>query len=668
LRRRNVLSVTQLCLSALRVRGLFADSFCPPSLFTARFPEMNHGTFKIDLENSPAEIRTGLAHLLEEYQALQRDFGTPVSFHPDDSLTEKRFFFAKKTENGWEILYGRPIEAFRALGRILAATEETEISESCAFEMLSLQLESSRNGVILPKNVKTFLRRAALMGINTLMLYLEDTYEVSGEPFFGYLRGRFTQAELKDFDDYAAAFGIEMVPCIQTLGHLKQALQWKIAFDDVTDTPDVMLVGEEKTYELLGRMIDAARAPFRSDKIHLGMDEAWDLGTGKYKKRFGDRSVFDIMNDHLARVVELCEERDLQPMIWSDMYFRIASETHEYYDLDIKIPQEVIERIPEKVDLVYWDYYHTDQSFYETYIERHREMKKEPIVAPGAWNWNHFWTNIPYSLARVIPCVKACKAKNLRRLFITTWGDDGMECDIFSVLPVVQTIADLAYGDQPDEEQTARNFAASSLADYHDYQLASQLDQHPPSKDPALEYSNTSKWLMWDDPLIGLCEPFQEVDSYRKNYEQLAEKLEAVARKENPGAKRLEFPAQVARVLALKCDLRKNFVAAWRSKDRTALKNLIENEAKPLLREQRKLWKLHREMWLKTYKPFGLEVIELRYGGQIARVESLIDRIEDFIDGKIAEIPEFDSELLLWADTQMKIGHYRRIATPSAIS
>src|SRR5690606_30249058 len=151
--------------------------------------------------------------------------------------------------------------------------------------MLSLQLESSRNGVITPDNVKAFIRRAALMGINTLMLYLEDTYEVPGEPFFGYLRGRFTQEELKDLDDYADAFGMEMAPCIQALGHMKQALQWKIAFGDVTDTPDVMLAGEEKTYELLGRMIDAARAPFRSNRIHLGMDEAFGMGTGKYKTR-----------------------------------------------------------------------------------------------------------------------------------------------------------------------------------------------------------------------------------------------------------------------------------------------------------------------------------------------------------------------------------------------
>ena len=62
------------------------------------------------------------------------------------------------------------------------------------------------------------------MGLNAVCLYTEDTYEVPNEPFFGYLRGRYETSELKELDDYAADFGIEMFPCIQTLGHMEQVL------------------------------------------------------------------------------------------------------------------------------------------------------------------------------------------------------------------------------------------------------------------------------------------------------------------------------------------------------------------------------------------------------------------------------------------------------------
>jgi len=32
--------------------------------------------------------------------------------------------------------------------------------------------------------------------------------------------------ELKEIDDYAASLGVKLVPCIQTLAHLAQFLQW----------------------------------------------------------------------------------------------------------------------------------------------------------------------------------------------------------------------------------------------------------------------------------------------------------------------------------------------------------------------------------------------------------------------------------------------------------
>ena len=64
----------------------------------------------------------------------------------------------------------------------------------------------------------------ALMGMNLGMMYTEDTYEVPGQPYFGYQRGRYTYEELHALDDYADMLGIELCPCVQTLGHLNRAL------------------------------------------------------------------------------------------------------------------------------------------------------------------------------------------------------------------------------------------------------------------------------------------------------------------------------------------------------------------------------------------------------------------------------------------------------------
>ena len=82
----------------------------------------------------------------------------------------------------------------------------------------------SRNAVLRPDALRGFLRRMALMGLDVGMMYTEDTYEVPGEPYFGYMRGRYSIEELRALDDYAAILGIELVPCIQTLGHLNRVL------------------------------------------------------------------------------------------------------------------------------------------------------------------------------------------------------------------------------------------------------------------------------------------------------------------------------------------------------------------------------------------------------------------------------------------------------------
>ena len=47
-------------------------------------------------------------------------------------------------------------------------------------------------------------------------MYTEDTYEVPGQPYFGYQRGRYTYEELHALDDYADKMCIRDRSCIAT--------------------------------------------------------------------------------------------------------------------------------------------------------------------------------------------------------------------------------------------------------------------------------------------------------------------------------------------------------------------------------------------------------------------------------------------------------------------
>ena len=72
------------------------------------------------------------------------------------------------------------------------------------------------------------------MGLNALFLYTEDTIELPDYPYFGYMRGAYTAQEIRKLDDYAARFGVELIPCIQTLAHFTAPMRWR-AFDELRD-------------------------------------------------------------------------------------------------------------------------------------------------------------------------------------------------------------------------------------------------------------------------------------------------------------------------------------------------------------------------------------------------------------------------------------------------
>ena len=131
------------------------------------------------------------------------------------------------------IEYAEKHHFFRALGlaiqHIQNGEKSFEIKEKAFFRsngpMFDLSQAASAFNVT---ELKSIIIQLALMGLNTLMLYTEDNYEVESQPYFGYMRPKYSQKDLKELDDYAYDLGIEMIPCIQTLSHMQEALKWKV--------------------------------------------------------------------------------------------------------------------------------------------------------------------------------------------------------------------------------------------------------------------------------------------------------------------------------------------------------------------------------------------------------------------------------------------------------
>ncbi|MBR5529816.1 MAG: beta-N-acetylhexosaminidase, partial [Oscillospiraceae bacterium] len=134
---------------------------------------------------------------------------------------------------------------------------------------LGIMLDCSRNAVMKPEQVMEFANLAAGMGYNMLMLYTEDTYELEGDPYFGYMRGRYTREELRAIDTHCQNIGMELIPCIQVLAHMNQ-LKYMDDYSLMYDCNDILMVGEERVYQLINKMFDTLEACFTTRRAHIG--------------------------------------------------------------------------------------------------------------------------------------------------------------------------------------------------------------------------------------------------------------------------------------------------------------------------------------------------------------------------------------------------------------
>nr|WP_245339240.1 beta-N-acetylhexosaminidase [Paenibacillus shirakamiensis] len=533
-------------------------------------------------------------------------------------------------------------------------------------------LDVSRNAVLTKESVEQFLEMTAIMGFDTFMLYTEDTYTIESQPYFGYMRGRYSEDEIKGFDDYADKLGIELIPCIQTLAHLATFLRWDTA-STLKDTADVLIIGEEPTYAWIRQMIEAAQRPVRSRRIHIGMDEAHGLGLGRYLENYGYQNRFELMNRHLQQVLNITESLGLKPIIWSDMYFRLGSTTGEYYDLEGAIPPEVAAHIPEGVQLVYWDYYHEDEAFYEDYLDRHDELAPGTIFAGGVWTFAGIAPHYTKSFLSTHAALNSCKKKGVQEVLATIWLDDGAETPMITALPGLQLFAEHAYHAEMQDDQLAQRFQTCTGGDWDAFLTLGRLDCPPGANPHRLEPDNPSKYILWSDPFIGLFDHQLDVPALPEYYQQLASEAQSIA-KEGTWSSLLSFYQQLALVLSIKAGLGLHIQQSYREGKRMQLEE-VEQKALPLLTQAVEELRIrHRSLWHTWYRPFGWEVLDLRYGGLLSRIETSMYRLQSFLKGDIDTLEELEEERLKYW-TLTKEGHsllgrnneYKRIVTAHLI-
>ncbi|WP_420114976.1 hypothetical protein [Pseudactinotalea sp.] len=528
-----------------------------------------------------------------------------------------------------------------------------------ALPTLGVMIDCSRNAVMRVETLERYLAHVALLGYTTLYLYLEDTYEVPGQPYIGHGRGRYSQHELRRIDDVAHGFGIEVVPVIQTLGHLRQILKWP-PFHGIRVAPEVVRIGDPVALGLIREMIAAATAPLRSSRVHLGLDEAF----GFWEAAPDPRDHVGFFLQHVHEVVAICRELGVRPMMWSDMLFDVEHGAKDYYRLERTIADGTLAALPQDMTLVYWDYFHHTEDYYEIKLAQHRPLPT--VMAGGCASWGRLWARLPESITNATASVGGAIAAGATEAMITMWGNDGNECDYFSCLPALAHAADRAYG--LDAAATDAALAAVGI-DQALWLTASQLDDPFDDTDRtgAIEPPNPSKWLLWLDPLISFGE-IGASEEVAQRMVRLAGQL-TVPETSTGLDRRLDVMARASEALALKARLHVALRPAYLAGDRLAGKRTATELLPELEDAVAALEEAHRTRWVADNKIVGWEVLERRYAGLRSRLATTRRALGEWSEGRVDAIEELEVEPLRVApDTVSATVPWTVFATPAGMA
>lgn len=564
---------------------------------------------------------------------LKKDFNLKVfldSYEFKIAKSERSELFFDKENKRFNIAYKSSNELFR----LLLETEHYdfnnnfEIKINSSFKDLSIMVDVARNYPLKVETFKKLIRYMALLGYSTLKIYFEDLLEVNNEPYFGYLRGRYSKEEIKEIVNYADLFKIEVMPYIQTLAHLNQIKRWCV-YRDHFDIDDILLVDDERTYTLIDNMLETISESFTSKRINIGMDEAYLLGRGKYLDKNGYKKRVNIFKKHLSKVLTLTSKYNFDVEMWGDMFFNNSS--YAYDNLSVEDLNKV-----NNLKLVYWDYEYKDVKEFQTLIKLHKKVSDKVSTAGGSWKWLGLAPNNKYAIAANINFMKASLKEKIEEYTLTCWGDNGSSASIFSILPTLFAVANFSF--HQGNKKIDYLFKDILKVSFNDFLYVDKVN-NVTINDPLNAKNNISRIYLYNDLLLGTYNSLIDKNQI-STYKVIKKKLNKLS-KNNSFNYIFKTLFEFCRVLILKVEIMNELRIVYQDNNKEELNEILIKLNKLKTTFDKFYFALYKQYHLEA-KGNGFDVIDIRLGGVLQRIKTTIRKLNDYLKygTKIDELEE----------------------------
>lgn len=282
-------------------------------------------------------------------------------------------------------------------------------------------LDVSRCKVPTQAELLDLIRALGALRVNQLQLYVEHTFAFTGHEDAWQEASPLTPAEIRALDAACADVGIELVPNLNTFGHMERWLRHP-RYRALAECPQGWihpLTGQFKEFpgtlkpddaslDFVAGLLDDYLPCFRSRQVNLGGDEPWELGQGHSKEAVAARGKHRVYLEHLRRLCALATARGRTPQFWGDILLE-----------DLALAQEA----PTDATPVVWGY---DAGHpFAAQCGRLQELGRTYLVAPGTSAWQSFTGRLDNALTNQAEAVGAACRHGARGVLVTTWGDNG---------------------------------------------------------------------------------------------------------------------------------------------------------------------------------------------------------------------------------------------------
>lgn len=358
---------------------------------TAVFPRPRSIELGTETTTAPVRVATDRQLPAQGYEiTIERDLVTLVGADPAG------------------LAYGRSTLAQLA-GEHRAALPLGRIRDHPDLVVRGAMLDISRDKVPTLATLMDIIDRLGSWRVNQLQLYMEHTFAYKGHSAVHHAASPLTPDDIAALEARCERHHIELVPNQNCLGHFERWLQLDryrdlaLVDDDFVNPfgtrchPMTLDPADPRSLALMRDLLGQLLPSFRSRKVHVGLDETWELQPDR----------MDAYVAWLATLRELPEVADHQLHVWADM---------------ITAYPEFVDRVPAGVTLCEWGY-EAEHPFADHLALL--DAAGPGVVVPGTSSWLSILGRTTNAITGIRRAATAARDQGWTAMVTADWGDRG---------------------------------------------------------------------------------------------------------------------------------------------------------------------------------------------------------------------------------------------------